>query len=934
MDKRTFVALAIILAGVSYFLFNSFYTEAEKSAITKLNEEQTVLAELAVRGINDFFERWTQNLNAFAMMGAIIDNDTRGKSVMKFLCEANKNQIKAITRLDERGVVLYSFPSIEAVGTDISDQKHVRELLRDHKPVISDVLRAAEEFDSVALHVPVFRGSEFKGSIGILIDVESLAKRYLDVIKIGETGYAWVVSRDGTLLYSPVPGATGESVFEAIKESPSLIAMASDMLKGHAGTATYNVDRTGDRDVRQTTKYAVYMPIRLGNTFWSIAVASAEQDVLSGLTSFRNKLTLVIGALFMCGMLFSTLGTKAWLIVNEEKKRRKMEDALRESEARLRDIIFSMGDWVWEVDENGVYTYSSSKGEEHFGRVIGKTPFDFMPPEEAKRVVAIFSEIAAKKAPIKDLENWNVGKGGESICLLTNGVPVLDGEGNLRGYRGVDKDITEHKRADGALLASEERFRALAESALVGIYVLQDGKYAYVNPAMACVFGYSVSEMTGMSPREIVQPCDHGMVSENIRRRITGEVETVQYEVRGRHKDGSTRDVEVFGSRVEINGRPALIGTLIDITERNRAEEDLRASEERFRQFFKNVPDYCYIISPQGNILNINDSALHLLGYEREELVGKPLELIYAPESISKMKQLFYRWKEEGQLRNEEVVIITKDGEKRVVLLNAGSVNGKDGEVLYSTSVQTDITDRKQTEEALREREAALRYTQKNLQRLAGRLIFAQEEELRRLSRELHDDLTQRLAVLAIDAGKLELDLGKRPEACPEISREISQMKEQLISVSEDVHNISRQLHPTILDDLGLVRAIESECAAVMRRENIEIIFSKEDVPAVIGNDTSLCLYRVLQEGLKNVITHSRAKSCKIVLKGADDTVCLTVTDDGVGFNPVEVRHKPGLGLSSMRERVGLVDGDFSIKSQQGKGTVLNVRVSLTGGEA
>ena len=408
--------------------------------------------------------------------------------------------------------------------------------------------------------------------------------------------------------------------------------------------------------------------------------------------------------------------------------------------------------------------------------------------------------------------------------------------------------------------------------------------------------------------------------------------ETVRWEVQ------SPRDQNwyyvVNSSIRHVDGSMSKQAMIMDITTRKRAEEDLRASEERFRQFFKNVPDYCYIISPQGKILNINDSALRMLGYEREELVGKPLTMIYAPESLSKMETLFHRWKEEGQLRNEEMVIAARDGGKRIVLLNAGTVNDEDGEILYSTSVQTDITERKQAEETLRERESALRNSQKDLQKLAGRLIYAQEEELRRLSRELHDDLTQRLAVLAIDAGKLELDLNKKPEACPQVSQKILQMKEQLISISEDVHNISRQLHPTILDDLGLVRAIELECAALMRREEIVIIFNKEDVPAEIGKEIALCLYRVLQEGLKNVITHSRATSSEIFLEGLDNMLVLTVSDNGVGFDSAEVRNKAGLGLSSMRERAQLVHGDFSVESQPGQGTVVRIRVPLKAGVA
>ncbi len=124
------------------------------------------------------------------------------------------------------------------------------------------------------------------------------------------------------------------------------------------------------------------------------------------------------------------------------------EESLRLSERRLQDITASIGDWVWEVDAHGVYTYGSAKGEALLGDVIGKTPFDFMPPAEAERVAAIFAGIVATKAPIRDLENWIVTRDGEDVCMLTNGVPILDAGGNLTGYRGVDKDITDRKRAE------------------------------------------------------------------------------------------------------------------------------------------------------------------------------------------------------------------------------------------------------------------------------------------------------------------------------------------------------------------------------------------------------------------------------------------------------------------------------------------------------
>ena len=149
-------------------------------------------------------------------------------------------------------------------------------------------------------------------------------------------------------------------------------------------------------------------------------------------------------------------------------ERKRVETELLDSEMRLRDIIFNIADWAWEVDENGVYTYSSQKGFDILGRsnedIIGKTPFDFMPQDEAERVAAIFSEIAANKAPIKDLENWNIGKNGKKICLLTNGVPILDKEGNIKGYRGVDMDITDRKRLE------KELHRLSIVDELTGLY--------------------------------------------------------------------------------------------------------------------------------------------------------------------------------------------------------------------------------------------------------------------------------------------------------------------------------------------------------------------------------------------------------------------------------------------------------------------------------
>jgi signal transduction histidine kinase len=242
------------------------------------------------------------------------------------------------------------------------------------------------------------------------------------------------------------------------------------------------------------------------------------------------------------------------------------------------------------------------------------------------------------------------------------------------------------------------------------------------------------------------------------------------------------------------------------------------------------------------------------------------------------------------------------------------------GEILVNT------LERKWAEEASRESERILRQNENDLRRLAGRLISAQEEERSRLARELHDDLAQRLAVFAIEVGKLEKQLTDPPAP---VQEELREMKKDIIKISQDVHSLSRQLHPSILDDLGIIRAVESECTSFSRREGIEIVFNHENIPRVIPKNVSLSLYRIIQEGLNNISKHACAEHISVSLKGIDHDVLLSVQDDGIGFDSAEVKEKPGLGLSSIRERVRLIHGELSIQSQQKEGTLISVRVPL-----
>jgi signal transduction histidine kinase len=207
---------------------------------------------------------------------------------------------------------------------------------------------------------------------------------------------------------------------------------------------------------------------------------------------------------------------------------------------------------------------------------------------------------------------------------------------------------------------------------------------------------------------------------------------------------------------------------------------------------------------------------------------------------------------------------------------------------------------------------------------LSGRLLTAHEDERRRLARELHDDLTQRLARLAIDAGRIERGGGKEPA---EVMG--GALREDLVRLSEDVHALSYRLHPAVLDELGLVEALKAECDRLSRRESVSVSTDMHDVPVALPADTALCLFRVAQEALRNAARHARASAVMVFLAPRGGGLQLAVCDDGSGFDPASHRQSPSLGIQSMRERVRLTGGELDIESTPGHGTTVVAWVPL-----
>jgi PAS domain S-box-containing protein len=343
--------------------------------------------------------------------------------------------------------------------------------------------------------------------------------------------------------------------------------------------------------------------------------------------------------------------------------------------------------------------------------------------------------------------------------------------------------------------------------------------------------------------------------------------------------------------------------------DRKYSDQALRESEQRFRLLIEQAPEAILLWDVErGGLVLANAEAERLFGCSREELVEAGPQGFYAPvlPNVQPIDQGAISAYAERALSGETVVFERTicnalgrqiDCEVRLTRLPA------DGRKLIRSSY-INITARKEAEAALHD--------------LNGQLIRAHEEERSRLARELHDDVTQRLALLAIDASRAQRSIDGTTAS--EVLRSICA---GLVRLSEDIHSLAYRLHPSLLEDLGLVEAVKAECERFSRQESVIITTNLRDLPASIPSDTAICLFRVAQESIRNVIRHGRAHAIELSLGIVDSRLQLCVQDDGIGFEPTALRGRHSLGLAGMRERLLLVGGELEIESTPGRGTTI-----------
>jgi len=345
---------------------------------------------------------------------------------------------------------------------------------------------------------------------------------------------------------------------------------------------------------------------------------------------------------------------------------------------------------------------------------------------------------------------------------------------------------------------------------------------------------------------------------------------------------------------------------------RRRAEVELGKSEQKFSTIFRQSPLGITIAHARdGRYIDANGAFEIQTGRNRDEIIGRtPVEIdlwVDPDQRTAFMKQMLAM----GNVRDLEVRLRRKDGQIRTSLGSAEmiEVNGEP----CVLSVIADITERKQAEEVIAD--------------FSGKLIDAQEAERTRIARELHDDINQRLAMVAVNLKTLKQDL---QGSDVKMSRRIQEACEQVAGLENDIQALSHRLHSSKLEYLGLEAATASLCTELSERQSVKIDFRCDGIPEELPSEVSLCLFRVLQEALHNAVKYSGAGVLEVSLTGSPQQIELKVHDSGVGFDLKVASNGHGLGLTSMRERLRLVGGQLSIDSKPNQGTTVTARVPLS----
>lgn len=527
-----------------------------------------------------------------------------------------------------------------------------------------------------------------------------------------------------------------------------------------------------------------------------------------------------------------------------------------------------------------------------------------------------FKRLLEKHGQVLGFEHQSFRKDGSKIWISVDAHAVRDETGKILYYEGTARDITESKQIEQALRESEVRYRDLVEHSheLICTHDL-NGTILSVNRAARELFGYELHEFVGkMTIRDILAPRIRHEFNDYMRRILKegGTSGTMLVETRS----GEHRLLEYYNSlRTEGVSAPIVRGIARDITEKRRAERALRESEERYRELFENSKDSFYVHDMTGVYVSVNRAAEKLSGYRREEIIGKHFSDFMTADYARQVQRQLQKKLDSAGETTYEIEMITKKG-KHVPVEISSRLIYEHGVAVGVQGCVRDISERKKAQEAARN--------------YSRRLIEAQEAERRRISRELHDQVGQILTAVKMNLHALR-------HTCTE-EKTLASIADNLKAIDEavdQVRDLSVDLRPLLLDDLGLVVALRWYLERQARNSGVaaKFVSGSLDEDNRFSSELETACFRIVQEGVTNIIRHARATRISVRLERVLSDLILLITDDGAGFDARLLRSGNAgaatLGLRGMEERAQAVGGSITIDSAPALGTEICARLPI-----
>lgn len=777
-------------------------------------------------------------------------------------------------------------------------------------------IKARKEYTGLAMRLPVYRSgvpldtveqrrAAYIGSVGAGFNVENLMKGVLseEVVRYMRFRLYDAGAADGR---GPKPSQSRRLLFD----SNHLVQTSDSRL------ATDEPDAVFVRTV----------PMGVGGRTWEIRYSARKDAVIGRLDKLFPAMVFaagVLSSLLLFGVLYSMSVSRGRAV----KLAEEMTKGLRETEERFRLISENASDLITLLDLQGRHLYVNPAYGARFSdrqALIGSDSFSDIHPDDRERVKGIFLKTA----------QTGVGERTEFRFLLPDGnvryiesqaSAVRNPDGSAALVVAVSRDVTERRLTEDALRAREVQLEEAQALAKLGHWEWDIRKDSRVwSDQVRRNFGVDgVAEPITFSDfLALVHPEDRDRMESTLRKAVeTGTV--YESEFRVVNPAGRVRTIYARAriDRDESGRAVRMLGVSQDVTDRKRAEEHIRASEERFRMMVENVRDYAiHMLDTEGYITSWNLGAERITGYQAEEIVGRHYSRFFLPEHAARSDpgmQLQFaaiqgRYESEGWR-------VTKSGARFWAHVIVTPMHDASGKLRGFSNITHDITERRRAEEDLHG------YAER-LKSMSRRLVDLQESERRLLAAELHDRAGQALTALGLNLTMVarSLPAGAKSESASRLEECAALVRETV----DAMRDVMKELRPIVLDDYGLPAALRALSAGFSERTGIRVEFSGSDLQTNLPKPVDLALFRIAQEAFNNIAKHSKAKRVEIALARVNGNATLSIRDDGVGFDPKRAEAsnpEPGWGLLIMRERAEAVGAYFKVDAGSGAG--VHVRV-------